>query len=298
MAEDERCFLPIHVYDADTGHCVLTILRPGKTPDGKEVRAHLRRLVRRIRLHWPRTRITIRGDSHYGRREAMDWCEKHGVHYIFGLSANAVLAAQVFAKTDDVCVRRAIANLDVVRDYTETRYGAKSWSHPRRVVARIEATRKGLDVRYVVTNITYGTAEWLYDSIYCARGQAENLIKRHKSQLASDQDQLPFATGQPDATDPAYRCLLVDVDRARCHPQTASVGQRRILHDPTAVIEDRRADQGNRQPDQAGVRGKLPRRRTVPWLAWCADPAPNVSGGASAPAESHLINLQRLTDTV
>jgi hypothetical protein len=27
---DERCFLPIHVYDADTGHCVLTILPPGK----------------------------------------------------------------------------------------------------------------------------------------------------------------------------------------------------------------------------------------------------------------------------
>ncbi len=92
----------------------------------------------------------------------------------------------VFAKADDVCVRRATANLDVVRDYTETRYGAKSWSHPRRVVARIEATRKGLDTRYVVTNITYGTAAWLYDSVYCARGQAENLIKRHKSQLASD----------------------------------------------------------------------------------------------------------------
>src|SRR5258708_4213714 len=50
---DERCFLPIHVYDAQTGHCVVTILRPGKTPDGREVRAHLRRLVRRIRLHWP-----------------------------------------------------------------------------------------------------------------------------------------------------------------------------------------------------------------------------------------------------
>jgi hypothetical protein len=46
---DERCFMPVHVYDADTGHCVLTVLRPGKTPDGKEVRAHLRRLVRRIR---------------------------------------------------------------------------------------------------------------------------------------------------------------------------------------------------------------------------------------------------------
>ena len=116
----------------------------------------------------------------------MDWCEQNRVHYIFGLCPNAVLAAQVFAKTDDVCVRRATSNLDLVRDYTETSYGAKSWSHPRRVVARIEATRKGLDVRYVVTNITCGTAAWLYDSVHCARGQAENLITRHRSQLASD----------------------------------------------------------------------------------------------------------------
>jgi hypothetical protein len=38
-----------HVYDADTVHCVLTILRPGKTPDGKEVSAHMRRRVPRIR---------------------------------------------------------------------------------------------------------------------------------------------------------------------------------------------------------------------------------------------------------
>jgi hypothetical protein len=128
---DERCFLPIHIYDSDTGHCVLTILRPGKTPDGKEVRAYLRRLVRRIRLHWPHTRMTIRGDSHYGRREAIDWCEENNVRNIFGLSPNAVLAAQVFTKVDDVCVRRARANLDVVREYTETRYAAKSWSHLR-----------------------------------------------------------------------------------------------------------------------------------------------------------------------
>ena len=183
---DERCFLPIHVYEADTGHCVLTILRPGKTPDGKEVRAHLRRLVRRIRMHWPSTRITIRGDSHYGRREAIEWCEDNAVQYVFGLSKNPVLDAQVFDKSDEVCVRRAVGNLDAVRDYAETRYAAKTWSQPRRVVARIEATRKGLDVRYVVTNVTHCPPEWLYSSIYCGRGQAENLIKRHKAQLASD----------------------------------------------------------------------------------------------------------------
>jgi Transposase DDE domain group 1 len=31
-----------------------------------------------------------------------------------------------------------------------------------------------------------GSAERIYDSLYCARGQAENLIKLHKTQLASD----------------------------------------------------------------------------------------------------------------
>ena len=53
-------------------------------------------------------------------------------------------------------------------------------------MARIEATTQGLDIRYVVTSFTHGSAKWLYESLYCARGQAENLIKLHKSQLASD----------------------------------------------------------------------------------------------------------------
>jgi hypothetical protein len=37
-----------------------------------------------------------------------------------------------------------------------------------------------------VTNLTGGSAEWLYESMYCARGQMENLIKLHKTQLHSD----------------------------------------------------------------------------------------------------------------
>src|SRR5262249_35664686 len=75
---DERCFLPIHVYDAATGAPVVGILRPGKTPSGVEVRKLLRRLICRIRRHWPDTRITVRGDGHYGRQEAMTWCENNG----------------------------------------------------------------------------------------------------------------------------------------------------------------------------------------------------------------------------
>ena len=54
------------------------------------------------------------------------------------------------------------------------------------MAVRIEATVQGLDIRYVVTNLQGGSAEWLYDTLYCARGQAEDLIKLHKSQLASD----------------------------------------------------------------------------------------------------------------
>ena len=41
-------------------------------------------------------------------------------------------------------------------------------------------------IRFIVTNLDHGSPEWLYDSVYCARGQAENLIELHKTQLASD----------------------------------------------------------------------------------------------------------------
>jgi len=183
---DERCFMPIHVYDIATSRPVAMVLRPGRTPSGVEVRGHLRRLVRRIRSHWPATRLTIRGDGHYGRPEVMAWCEANSVDFIFGLPGNAVLARLLEAAADDVRVRRAEAKAPVLRCYAETRYGARSWGCKRRVAARIEATTLGLDMRCVVTSLACGSPEWLYDALYCARGQAENLIKLHKGQLASD----------------------------------------------------------------------------------------------------------------
>src|SRR4051812_48595936 len=88
---DERCFLPIHVYDTEKSRPVAVVLRPGKTPGGVEVRAHLRRLVRHIRTRWHKTRITFRGDGHYARPEAMNWCENNGIDYIFGLSGTKPL---------------------------------------------------------------------------------------------------------------------------------------------------------------------------------------------------------------
>jgi hypothetical protein len=184
----ERCFLPIHVYDTATGRPVAMLLRTGKTPSGAEAAGHIRRLIRHIRHHWPTTHITIRGDGHYGRPEVMAWCEANGVDYVLGLPTNAVLRADPeIVKVADACaVKRAEEQRPVLRNYAETRYAAKSWTCQRRVAARIEASTMGMDIRYVVTSLNAGSAEHIYDTLYCARGQAENLIKLHKSQLASD----------------------------------------------------------------------------------------------------------------
>ena len=92
---DGRCFLPIHVYEAITGKPVAVILRPGKTPDGAEVALVLRHVIRRIRARWPKVDILVRGDSHYGRPEAMSWCERERVGYVFGLAGNKVLLRRV-----------------------------------------------------------------------------------------------------------------------------------------------------------------------------------------------------------
>jgi hypothetical protein len=182
---DERCFLPIHIYEGGTGKPVATILREGKTPSGTEVRTILKHVIKRIRRHWPKVDILVRGDSHYGRHEAMEWCEQQGVDYVFGFGTNAVLVGIVREDADALCVERATSGAQTLRNFRKFRYGAQSWRCERRFVARLEATEKGLDIRYIVTSLK-GGAKHLYETIYCARGEMENFIKLHKAQLASD----------------------------------------------------------------------------------------------------------------
>ena len=182
---DTRCFLPVHVYHVESGKPVAVLPRPRKTPSGVEVRTLLKHLTRRIRRHWPRTRLTFRGDNHYGRREAMDWCEANGVDYIFGLAGNAVLHALADETAADIELRHAETGADKVRGFASFDYAAGSWNRLSRVIARLEATARGFDARYTVTSLE-GEPRHLYEGVYCARGQAENPIKQHKAQLASD----------------------------------------------------------------------------------------------------------------
>ena len=114
----------------------------------------------------------------------MAWCERKGIGYIFGLSGNPVLLRQVGPLAEDAALGRLAGNGDKVRRYGDFRYAAKSWNVERRVIARVEAGLQA-DSRFIVTNLP-GLPKSLYEKLYCARGQAENLIKAHKLHLASD----------------------------------------------------------------------------------------------------------------
>lgn len=203
---DERGFAPMHVYHAGTGLPVATILRPAKTPSGVEVRTVIKHLTTRIRKTWKRGTIVWRGDSHYARVEAMDWCDVNGTGYIFGLAGNAALDREVAEASEHLRFWHALSEAPKARLYKAFWHQSGSWSRPRRVIARIEASmqpaptptdpkamRQEIDVRYVVTSLE-GDAERLYEGVYCQRGQAENLIKLHKAQLASNRTSCHSAT--------------------------------------------------------------------------------------------------------
>src|SRR5258706_9086912 len=128
----------------------------------------------------------------------MEWIENDGDDYIFGLAGNAVLDAMVAKTADNLRFHHAKSRQPKLRTYASFLYQAGSWKRPRKVVARLECSlqpdageatstgmRQEVDIRYVVTSLE-GSAQHLYEDVYCQRGQMENLIKLHKAQLASD----------------------------------------------------------------------------------------------------------------
>jgi hypothetical protein len=198
---DERGFASLHIYHVASGTPVAAILRPARTPKGSEVRTVIRHVTKRLRRDWPKTRIVWRGDSHYGRVEAMEWAEDHDADYIFGLAGNAALDALVAEAAVNLRFHHAMSSKAKLRTYASFLYQAGSWRRPRKVVARLECSlqpgeagmRQEVDIRYVVTSLK-GSSQHLYENIYCQRGQMENLIKLHKAQLASDRMSCHSAT--------------------------------------------------------------------------------------------------------
>ena len=181
------CFKPMLIFEASSGKPVFAMMRPGKRPSGKEIAHVLRRVIARIRSHWPKVKILVRGDSHYCGPQVLDLLESLGCDYILGLAVNARLAAKAAPWKAEVAARRQrqLWQAPAVRRFHRLRYGADSWSRQRLVIARVEATAMGTDVRFVVTNLI-GRAKHLYEKVYCARGNAENLIKDFKRHTRAD----------------------------------------------------------------------------------------------------------------
>ena len=186
------CYLPLMVFEGLSGALVAAVLRPGKRPTGAENAMILKRVLTRIREHFPQTQILVRGDGHFSTPELMAMID--GMEYtdfIFGLPSNAVInrlaepamqrACALWAKvqTQDVAP-------DAVRIYAEFHYAAASWHQPLRVVQKAEVMGLGENPRFVVTSLSAPKPVRVYEELYCGRGQAENWIKHLKADLASD----------------------------------------------------------------------------------------------------------------
>jgi hypothetical protein len=181
---DEYCYMPLYIFEGQTGRLVTSILRPGKRPNGKEICSLFKRVIKRIRAAWPTVGILIRGDSHFATPELYAWCDTHNVQYILGLSKNSILQG-LAQGTLSVAHYRYKTFGEKARVFKELPYQAGTWHRTLRVIIMAEVSVMGENLRFVVTNLESSLPSFLYETVYCGRGNMENFIKEHKIALKS-----------------------------------------------------------------------------------------------------------------
>ena len=183
----EYCYEPLHIYDGVTGRLITTVLRPGQRPTGKEIVRILKRVVARLRAAWPEVEILVRGDSHFSAPEVHTFCNAHGLYFVLGQGTNAVLKERVAPTLAQAqAVYEETRPSEPVRMFTQFTYQAGTWDQPQRVVAKVEVSSLGTNLRFVTTNLQRGRPSFVYAQAYAGRGQMENFIKNHKLHLHSD----------------------------------------------------------------------------------------------------------------
>jgi hypothetical protein len=183
---NEHCYMPIHIYEGLSGKLVTTILRPGRRNKQANIARLLQKLISYLRVQWPKTKIIVRGDSHFASQDFMDWtCIQSNLSFITGLAGNAKLH-----ELSNITVESAQREFDryknPVKRYHSFMYKAGSWERYQRVIVKVEVTSMGTNIRYIVTNLNDFRARDLYEKGYCARGSMELRIKDHKLYLKSD----------------------------------------------------------------------------------------------------------------
>lgn len=183
---DHYCYLPLYIFCGRQLLCAK--LRPANIDGSAGAVEELERIVGQLRERWPKTRIVLRADSGFARDALMSWCEEHCIDYVFGLAKNARLKRMIGGELHEAQALCAACGHSS-RVFKELVYRTrKSWSRPRRVVAKAEATPQGPNPRFVVTSLLAGElpARELYEDLYCARGEMENRIKECQLNLFGD----------------------------------------------------------------------------------------------------------------
>jgi hypothetical protein len=183
---DCYCYLPLYVFCGR--HLLAAKLRRSNIDSSAGAVDEIARIVAHIRKHWPRVRILLRGDSGFAREALMAWCEANRVDYLFGLARNerleeAIKAELLMAAVESV---RTGKSARCFRDFMWSTLD--SWSRNRRVIGKAEVTGGEANPRFVVTSLKPAEVggQYLYERIYCARGEMENRIKECQLDLFAD----------------------------------------------------------------------------------------------------------------
>ena len=190
---DSWCYLPtlgfVSFDDEPDQYLCAALLRPGNVGAAVGAVAVLRRLIGRIVAAFPKARIRVRLDGGFASPAVFGFLDAAPkVEYVVAMASNAVLDRQAEEAME---VARLCSGLtdETEHVYSETRYAAKSWEGDRRVVIKAEVVQLGDKAprdnpRFVVTNMTQ-SPQWIYEQVYCQRGDVENRIKELKA-LAID----------------------------------------------------------------------------------------------------------------
>jgi len=188
---DCYCYLPLYIF-CDR-HLLAAKLRSSSVDAATGCTQEVARIVAQIRACWPQVRIVIRADSGFCRDDLMAWCEENGVEYVLGLAGNARLLAGI-APELRLARRRARRTGCPARVFKDFRYRTlDSWSAERRVIGKAEWTQGEGNPRFIVTNVhaAHGDARFLYERLYCQRGEMENRIKECQTDLFADRTPTP-----------------------------------------------------------------------------------------------------------
>ena len=183
---DCYCYLPLYVFCGR--HLLDAKLRRASLDAADGAVEAVARIVAQIRCRWPKVRILVRADSGFAREDMMAWCEDNGVHFLFGLAQNERLNAMIGSELARAEAKSARTGKPA-RYFKEFRWQTRtSWSREHRVIGKAEVTRKEANPRFVVTSLKRRECKpkYLYEKLYCARGDMENRIKECQLDLYAD----------------------------------------------------------------------------------------------------------------